>query len=147
MELQKVINLLKVLDGAEVMNILIHSGLSNLEAAKLIVSALEDPGPGKIQMEKIKLLWNEGRDRGPQEFTTWEAFNNLLEAIGVENGDMGYSKTKFELVWTDGEIYAGRLDVSEGDDTNLGQHILRYLDNCVAPQTAQDYKDKYEIVI
>lgn len=143
--------MLETQDAHVVMMTLVGGGCSSLEAAQLLVEALKSKLPQPIQMKQIKIVWHEGTGDF-DGFTTnsWSEFNETLEQIAAQHGsDYGYSKTKFELTWQDGEVYEGRLDVNTKSDKNVGQHILEHLNfysgQCedlpkhFTPETYQEY--------
>ncbi len=160
-------------DAHRVMQILVNGGLPSLEAAQIMVEALTPTFTDKVQMKEIKIIRHEGTGDF-DGFTTdnWDHFNSILEKIAQQHGDdCGYTKTKFNLTWADGETYEGRLDVNTKDDKKVGKHILdflnfhtgehcpdhltqeeytRFLDDCGGEEGKQDAKDylaKYEIVV
>ncbi len=118
--------LLETKEAPAVITLLMQSGLSSLEATRLVCEALATPS--KVKMQKIVILWSEGLAEENLEFTSWQEVNDLLLKIAQEHDRDGYSgsyaKTKFQLTWDDGETYEGRLDVNTKEDTNIGQHIL-----------------------
>lgn len=161
--------LLETKQAPEVMTLLMSSGMSSLDAAALICEALKPAG--RIQMQKVVILWSEGLAEEDIEFTSWQAVNDTLWQIALDNDKDGYTgcyaKTKFRLTWADGETYEGRLDVNTKEDYDLGQHILdhlnfygglhcpahwneeeyqRFIHNDNNPQEYIDYLNKYEIV-
>jgi hypothetical protein len=139
-------NLLKTRTSTEVYTILIGGGIASLEACELITKAL---APQKIQMKELVIVWSEGLIDEDIHFTSWQAFNNTLAEIAKENDKDGYTgcyaKTKFQLVWEDGTIYTGRLDVNTKEDNNVGQHMLEFLNfqsgkACPAHFTQNEYE-------
>lgn len=168
--------LLKTKEAPEVMQMLMNTGLSSLEAATLVVKALgpvaEPVKNGKVQMEKVVILWSEGLADEDVTFTSWEEVNQTLRQIAQEHDKNGYTgayaKTKFQVYWADGETYEGRLDVNTKYDYDLGQHILdhcrshggiqkpeqwteaeyqRYINEVGNPQDYLDYMEKYDIQV
>ncbi len=166
--------LLETKEPVETMRLLMSSGMDSFDAANLVRQALATP-IGKIKMQKLIIVWSEGLADENIEYDSWYNFNVELQKIANEHDADGYTgayaKTKFQIVWNDGEVYEGRLDVNTKDDTNVGQHVLDFLKfhtgefqpahmsdedyqsylsmsgGNEAQQEARDYIAKYEIVI
>jgi hypothetical protein len=93
----------------------------------------------KIKLKEIEIKWAEGDnskyDKFPKKYTSWSAANKALMPIlkDVKESNGGYNKVKFVVVFEDGEDYAGRLDVSEKEDSPelsnnaIGKHIYDYV--------------------
>ncbi len=155
-------------DAHKVMEILINGGIGSLEAAQIVVEALQansadliaeieatkDALDGKIEMKSIQIIWHEGTGEFDGKiFADWNEFNDTLAKIAVQHGgSLGYSKTKFLLTWNDGETYEGRLDVNAEDDLNVEQHILDHLtfytgERCPDHMTEQEYKSYIDSIV
>lgn len=103
---------------------------------------------GKIPMKEIKIHWAEGKEYGfPKIFTSWEEANSALLPVLADATD-GYNKTKFSVTFADGEIYEGRLAISEKEDnpakTNnlIGKHIKDFLEYDLTKDTTSDESKK-----
>ena len=74
----------------------------------------------KVQLKEIKIIWSENvsfDDRQSNPFKSFEEFNNLV--ISEQNNlpsNGAYDKTKYSIVWEDGQTYDGRLDL-QNDNT------------------------------
>lgn len=164
--------LLETRPADEVVKMLMNSGIESLQATQLVCEALKTTS--KIMMQKLIIVWSERLVEENVEFTSWDTFNAKLEEITQEHDKDGYTgayaKTKFQIIWQDGEVYEGRLDINTQDDTNVGQHTLDFLNfhsgkHCPAhmseaeyqnylsqfgiddKQGVQDYIDRYKIVV
>jgi len=91
----------------------------------------------KHKVEKVILHWSELSSKEEIEFDSIDQANAYIYrlACGIPQKEIGsgcYNKTKFSIIFDDGYIYGGRLDVkhpSERDnDTNIRKHIFDMID-------------------
>lgn len=113
----------------------------------------------KIGLDKITILWAEGDnskyDKFPKDYKSWTAANDALIPVYNDNNkdgiDGGYNKTKFKVIFKDGEDYEGRLDISKSEDNPtethnvVGQHIKDFLDYQLSEKSQTSEKSKAEI--
>ena len=144
--------LLKTNDAPSVMQMLINSGKTSLEAAQLVCEALQPAkANGKINMKKLVIVCSEGLIGENIEFNSWNDFNSQLIELALEHDKDGYTgsyyKTKFQIHWEDGEVYEGRLDVNTMEDTNVGLHVKQHLQfhtgECCPDHMTQEEYDGY----
>ncbi len=88
---------------------------------------------GKVKMCRIKILGGETPSDFLGTFETWEEVRDVMWALrqyrlSVDPKFGWYHKTDFEVVYTDGEVYAGRVDVGDSsDDWDIGAHMANHL--------------------
>lgn len=147
--LQITIELLKTNNPQKVTQMLINSGMSSLEAAQLVIKAMEAP-KAKVEMEKIIILWSEAFCEENLVFDSWQSTNKKLKEIS-DMTSSSYTKTKFQVHWQDGNVYEGRLDIeANGFDTNIGQHMIDFLkfysgQHCPKGMSSGQYKQHLAI--
>lgn len=112
----------------------------------------------KVKLDKITIFWAEGDnsqyDKFPKDYKTWEDAHKAIIPIyedTIKDDFGGYNKTKFKVVFKDGEDYEGRLDVSEKEDNPtqtsnvIGQHIKDFLDYQLSEKSQTSESSKSEI--
>ena len=83
-----------------------------------------------VKVEKVIVHWSEsnvfGRENDKEfSFDEFERLATANASTMTEND--GYDKTKFSVVFTDGEVYSARLDI-EPRTPNLTTHVRKMRD-------------------
>lgn len=86
----------------------------------------------KIKVKSIRIYGSESSYAGDNTFDGWFDAGVHIRGIALFAPNGGaYDKTKFEVVFEDGETYPGRLDIQhytmpyEGNENDLSRHIYR----------------------
>ncbi|RCW41605.1 LPD25 domain-containing protein [Paenibacillus prosopidis] len=81
-----------------------------------------------VQVKRIVITRGEGPSAEcgkPRLAKTWEEANEILKRMALTAPKQGYDKTDFEILFTNGDIYNGRYDLTQEDriSGNLYEHV------------------------
>lgn len=112
------------------------------EMEKTLITGDYAEGQTNGNVSYIQIHWHEGYQCIKEEakFATFKSAHDAILkvyqnelAYKEETGHGGYTKLKFSVVYTDGEVYTGRLDLSEVEDNPtatdniIKQHCTEFL--------------------
>ncbi len=110
----------------------------------------------KIGVKEITIHWAEGSVDAypfPKTYTSYKDANEDIKLVynDWKEESVGYNKTKFTVVFEDGEVYEGRLDVCEKEDNPyasdnvIGIHIFDYLTYLASDKSQTSEETKKEV--
>lgn len=112
--------------------------------------------PANENLDHIVIHWHEGYQviKEDSKFKSFKSAHNAILKICDHNWwgeNMGYYKLRFSIVFTDGEVYTGRLDLSPREDNPfatdniIGKHCVDSLNYLISQgeEGCQEYLDKY----
>lgn len=105
-----------------------------------------------VVLKEIKFVWSESNEieDGLKVTTFAEAETILRNAAKYAPDNGAYDKTKFKIVWSDGQNYEGRLDIVRSDmfkATPLKSHVESFVNDVIeddgtwySNERKEDYK-------
>lgn len=79
----------------------------------------------------VALPFTEADFETPMEFASLAEANAFLAKVTPP--ELGYYKTDFAIIWTDGAVYNGRFDIG-ADAPTLEEHCRAFLDVALAQE-------------
>lgn len=139
-------------------NQLVSNVIAETEELMQEETALEDTyntienGNKTVVLKEIEFVWSESNDiEDGLKVTTFTEAESIIRNAAKHAPDNGaYDKTKFNIVWSDGQNYEGRLDIVRSDmfkATPLKSHIESFVTDVIeddgswySDERKEDYK-------
>ena len=103
----------------------------------------------------VQVFWSESGKFKDNELVYFPKFENRARAVAKsQDPDSGYFKTKVNVLFDNGDEYACRLDLAQGDTLGFEDHckqLIRYYerqedDSAEQDYVVQTYKENYEFL-
>lgn len=89
----------------------------------------------------VYVFWSESNNFIEKGLYNFKEFELKARIAAIENGDYGYCKTKIQVLFSNGDDYACRLDLATNDDTGFKQHAANVIN--YQEQNHKDEKCEY----
>lgn len=103
----------------------------------------------------VQVFWSESGEFKDNELVHFPVFENRAHKVAMSNPpERGYSKTKVNVLFDNGDEYACRLDLAQGDTLGFEDHsrsLIKYFerqedDSAEQDYVVQSYKENYEFL-